>query len=92
MPNTRLTCSDQGSSATAIRSLIDRAGGLRAMVCAMRQFSTAPRKDDAMSEDKIETDVEQTAEAFTDELSDEALDRVREKEGFSSNCRCSSLS
>ena len=34
-----------------------------------------------MSEDKIETDVEQTAEAFTDELSDEALDRGREKEG-----------
>jgi hypothetical protein len=32
-----------------------------------------------MSEDKIETDVDQTAEAFTDELSDEALD---EKEGF----------
>ena len=32
-----------------------------------------------MSEDKIEIEVDQTAEAFTDELSDEALDRVREK-------------
>jgi hypothetical protein len=29
-----------------------------------------------MSEDKIEIDVEQAAEAFTDELSDEALDRL----------------
>ena len=39
-----------------------------------------------MSEDKIEIDVDQTAEAFTDELSDEALDRG--EGAYCSPCQC----
>jgi hypothetical protein len=38
-----------------------------------------------MSKDKIEIDVEQTAEAFTDEMSDEALDREKEGVYFSAS-------